>query len=200
MRSMLMRDHLFADTHKDNKELSTMEKRILAIMVTLVVVAALVVGFVMIAAGGGIRLGGGGFTDLFNDLEYDGNATTNQQLSIPDDWAGDTKAVKDVIVDMTYRTQSVSQTTVFITTLYFVYLGGEWNEPYLGSGQDFYVPVTYGSLWLHVENGQFSITVSSATNLSAEYSIGDTITLETQVETNGNAMLAFDTWTVKGVV
>jgi hypothetical protein len=197
---MLMCDHLFADTHKDKKELSTMEKRILAIMVTLVVVAALVVGFVMIAAGGGIRLGGGGFTNLFDDLEYTGNSTTSQLLSLPSDWDGDRKAVKDVIVDMTYRKQTVSQTNVYITTLYFVYLGDEWSNPYLGSGQNFYVPVTYGNLWLHVEHGQFSVTVSSATNLSAEYGIGDSITLETEVELNSNAMLAFDTWTIKGTV
>jgi hypothetical protein len=200
---MLMCDHLFADTHKDKKELSTMEKRILAIMVTLVVVAALVVGVVMIAAGGGIRLGGGGFTDLFDDLEYTGNYTTDQQLSIPSDWNGDTKAVKDVIVDITYREQTVSQTkTIFYTTLYFAYLGDKWNNPLLG-GQSFEVPTNYldhGDYWMEVEHGLFSVTVETVTNLTEDYSIGDSITLETKVALNGNAILSFSLWSVKGVV
>jgi hypothetical protein len=198
---MLMRDHLFAYTQRNDKELSRMEKRILAIMVTLVVVAALVVGFVMIAAGGGIRLGGGGFTDLFSDLEYNGNETDNMELSVPNDWAGDTKVVKDVIVDMTYWRQAVSPTTaVYWTTMYFVYLGDKWSTPYLDDGQDFRVPVTYGDLWLDIHHGQFSITVSTATNLTEDFGIGDTITLESVIKTNRNAILAFDTWTVKGVV
>lgn len=200
---MLMCDHLFADTHKNKKELSTMEKRILAIMVTLVVVAALVVGFVMIAAGGGIRIGGGGFTDLFDDLEYTGNMTTDQQLSIPNDWNGDTKVVKDVIVDMTYREQTVSQTkTLFFTTLYFVYLGDKWGNPLLG-GQSFEVPTAYydhGDFWLEVEHGMFSVTVETVTNLTADFSVGDAITLESKVALNSNAIIGFGVWTVRGVV
>lgn len=180
-----------------------MEKRILAIMVTLVVVAALVVGFVMIAAGGGIRIGGGGFTDLFDDLDYTGNATTDQQLSIPSDWSGDTKAVKDVIVDMTYREQVVSQTkTLFYTTLYFVYLGDKWSNPLVG-GQSFEVPTAYndhGDLWLEVEHGMFSVTVETVTNLSEDFGIGDSITLESKIALNSNAILSFGAWSVKGVL
>jgi len=180
--------------------LRTMERRILAIMVTLVVVAAVVVAFVMIAAGGGWR-SAGGFTDLFDDLEYSGDALTNQYLSLPGGWhSGDKKSVSDVIIDMTYRKQTVSQTTVYLTTMYFVYVGDKWSNPYLGYGQNFYVPVNYGSLWMHVEHGQFSIQVSSATNLSADYSIGDVITLESTLHLNGNALLAFDEWNVKGML
>jgi len=180
--------------------LRTMEKRILAIMVTLVVVAALVVGFVMIAAGGGWR-SAGGFTDLFDELEYTGDAVTNQYLSLPSEWdRSDKKVVSDIIIDMTYRKQIVSQTTVYITTMYFVYVGTQWSNPYLGYGQYFYVPVTYGNYWMHVEHGQFSIQVSSATNLSADYHIGDVITLESTLGLNGNAILAFGEWNVKGVL
>jgi hypothetical protein len=46
----------------------------------------------------------------------------------------------------------------------------------------------------------FSITVSSATNLSAHYQIGDVISLESMLETNGNAMLAFGDWAVTNVI
>lgn len=177
-----------------------MERRILGIMVTLVVVAAVVVAFVMMAAGGGWR-SAGGFTDLFDDLTYTGDATTNQMLSLPSHWRqGDKKVVSDVITDMVYRKQTVSQTTVYITTMYFVYLGDKWSNPYMGLGQNFYVPVTYGNYWLHVEHGQFAITVSSATNISADYGIGDVITVESVLKLNGIGQLAFDTWTVKGVL
>ncbi len=180
--------------------MNAMERRIIGIMVTLVVVAAVVVAFVMIAAGGGWR-SAGGFTDLFDDLVYTGNATTNQMLSLPSGWSqGDKKVVSDVITDMVYRKQPVSQTTVYITTVYFVYLGNKWSNPYQGSGQNFNVPVTYGNFWLHVDHGQFSITVSSATNVSADYSIGDVITVESTLKLNGLGQLAFDTWNVKGVL
>lgn len=180
--------------------MNAMEKRILGIMVTLVVVAAVVVAFVMIAAGGGWR-SAGGFTDLFDDLVYTGSETTNQMLSLPSDWRqGDKKVVSDVITDMVYRKQTVSQTTVYITTMYFVYLGDKWSNPYQGLGQNFYVPVTYSNYLLHVEHGQFSITVSSATNISADYGIGDVITVESTLKLNGLGQLAFDTWNVKGVL
>lgn len=180
--------------------MNAMEKRILGIMVTLVVVAAVVVGFVMVAAGGGWR-SSGGFTDLFDDCVYAGNATTNQLLSLSPDWRqGDQKVVSDVITDIVYRQQTVSQTKVYITTLYFIYLGDKWSNPFLGSGQNFYVPVTYGSFWMHVEHGQFAITVSSATNISASYGIGDVITIESTLKLNGLGQLAFDTWNVKDVI
>lgn len=180
--------------------MNAMEKRILGIMVTLVVVAAVVVGFVMVAAGGAWR-SSGGFTNLFDDLEYTGDATTNQMLSLPSDWRqGDKKVVSDVITDMVYRKQIVSQTTVYITTMYFVYLGDKWSNPYQGLGQNFYVPVTYSNYWLHVEHGQFAITVSSATNVSANYGIGDVISIESTLKLNGLGQLAFDTWNVKSLL
>jgi len=177
-----------------------MERRILGIMVALVVVAAVVVGFIVVAAGGTWR-SAGGFTDLFDDCVYAGNATTNQYLSLSPDWRqGDKKVVSDVIVDMTYRQQTVSQTKVYITTMYFVYLGDKWSYPYLGEGQNFYVPVTYGNYWMHIDNGQFSITVSSATNISDDYGIGDVITVQSTLQLNGLGQLAFDTWNVKDVI
>jgi hypothetical protein len=101
---------------------------------------------------------------------------------------------------MTYHKTTVSQTSVYITTLWFVYMGDKWSDAYQGEGTTFYVPTTgYGS-WLHIDHGMFSITVSSATNLSAHYSIGDVITVETMLETNRNAMLAFGDWAVADVI
>jgi len=178
-----------------------MDKKIIAIMVTLVVVAALVVAFVVVAAGGGLRKAGG-FTALFDALEYTGDANHDQRLQMPAGWhSGDKKSVSDQIVDMTYRKTTVSQTSVYITTLWFVYVGDKWSDAYQGEGTTFYVPSAAGyDSWLHIDHGLFSITVSSATNLSAHYSIGDVITVETMLETNSIAMLAFGDWAVADVI
>ncbi|MGQ9587548.1 MAG: hypothetical protein ACUVT7_04100 [Thermoplasmata archaeon] len=170
-----------------------MDKKIIAIMVTLVVVAALVVAVVMVAAGGIRRPGG--FTDLFDKLEYNGTDTYDFDLSLPDSWdVGDKKTVSDIIVDMFFEKRTIGQTSVYITTMYFVYLGNKWNNPQ--EGTSFNVPVDSGNGWLHVDHGRFSITVSSATNLSAEYDVGDVITLETSLVQNSNTMLAFGDWVV----
>jgi len=181
-----------------------MDKKILTIMVTLVVVALLVVGFVMWAAGGSF-VRGGGFSDLFDDLEYEGNETYGQELSLPDNWDdGDKKKVSDVIVDMAYRKQTVGQTSVYITTLWFVYVGDKWSNEYQLSshppGTLFYVPSATGDEWIPVDNGIFHIEVSSATNISAEYDIGETITVESLLEYNENSMLAFGTWKVSNTI
>jgi hypothetical protein len=177
-----------------------MEKKIIAIMVTLLVVAALVVAFVMVAAGGGLRRAGG-FTALFDKLVYTGSETSDQHLSMPSGWhAGDKKTVSDTIVDLTYRKQTISQTTVYITTLWFVYMGNKWSSPYEGHGTSFYVPDTSFDGWFHVDHGLFSITVSSATNLSMHYQIGDVITVESMLTTNSYAMLAFGDWAVSDVL
>ncbi len=177
-----------------------MDKKIIAIMVTLVVVAALVVAFVVVAAGGGMRKAGG-FTALFDKLDYTGDANHGQRLQMPAGWhSGDKKSVDDRIVDMTYRKTTVSQTSVYITTLWFVYMGDKWSDQYQGQGTTFYVPTTGFDNWLHIDHGLFAITVSSATNLSAHYSIGDVITVETMLETNSIAMLAFGDWAVADVI
>lgn len=178
-----------------------MDKKIIAIMVTLVVVAALVVAFVVVAAGGGLRKAGG-FTALFDDLKYTGDADHDQRLEMPSGWhSGDKKSVSDQIVDMTYDKRTISQTSVYITTLWFVYMGDKWSDAQ-GEGTAFYVPIsTTGYVsWLYIDHGLFSITVSSATNLSAHYSIGDVITVETMLETNSLAMLAFGDWAVADVI
>lgn len=174
-----------------------MERKIIAIMVTLVVVAALVVAFVMVAAGGGINRSGG-FTALFDKLEYNGNETSGQRLQMPESWhAGDKKVASDTIVDMTFYKQTIGQTSVYITTLWFVYLGTKWSNPYHGHGDNFYVPDHGG--WMEVSHGMFSITVSSATNLSAHHDIGDVISLETILEHNGDR-LVFGDWSVRNVI
>lgn len=177
-----------------------MDKKIMAIMVTLVLVAALVVAFVVVAAGGGLRKAGG-FTALFDDLEYTGDANHDQRLQMPSGWhTGDKKSVSDQIVDMTYYKRTISQTSVYITTLWFVYMGDKWSDSFQGEGTTFYVPSTGYDSWLHIDHGLFSITVSSATNLSAQYSIGDVITVQTMLETNSIAMLAFGDWSVADVI
>ena len=179
-----------------------MEKKIILIMATLVVVAVLVVAFVMVAAGGGIDRSGG-FTSLIDKFEYNGNETSGQHLQTPASWhAGDKKVVSDTIVDMTYRKQTVSQTSVYITTMWFVYLGTKWSNPYKGQGDNFYCPDNVhddSPLWLEVSHGLFSITVSSATNLSAHHDIGDVITLETVLELSGDR-LGFGDWSVKNTI
>lgn len=176
-----------------------MEKKIIAIMVSLVVVAAVVVGVVLIAAGGVHTAGG--FTKLFDSLEYTGDAEHNQQLELPDDWnAGDEKVVSDTIVDMYYSETTLYQTTVYTTTLYFVYIGDEWTDPDWGTA--FVVPYERGwDDYLHIEHGLFYVTVSSATNLADDYSIGDTITLKsTIVELDEGGPLAFGSFSVSGVI
>ena len=177
-----------------------MERKIIVIMATLVVVAVLVVAFVMVAAGGGISRSGG-FTSLFDKLEYNGDKTYGQNLTVPESWhVNDKKVVSDTIVDMTYRKQTVSQTTVYITTLWFVYLGTKWSNPYQGHGDNFYVPDNSHDGLLEVSHGMFWIEVSSATNLSAHNSIGDVISLETVLERNGNNQIAFGDWSPKNVI
>ena len=177
-----------------------MERKIIVIMATLVVVAVLVVAFVMVAAGGGISRSGG-FTALFDKLEYNGNETYEQDLQAPESWhATDKKVVSDTIVDMTYRKQAVSQTTVYITQLWFVYLGTKWSNPYQGHGDIFNVPDNSHDGWLEVSHGMFLIEVSSATNLSADYSIGDVITLENALVRNSNSQIGFGDWSVKNVI
>jgi hypothetical protein len=168
-----------------------MDKKIIAIMVTLVVVAALVVAFVMIAAGG-VR-SSGGFTKLFDQLEYNGDETFHQELEMPADWdAGDVKTASDRIVDMAYNIDESHYTTdVYVTTLWFQYIGEKWLDT--SRGTSFYVPVADGTLL--VNHGLFSITVSSATNISAHYDVGDTITIEAQVVSVDGA-LAFNNWIV----
>jgi hypothetical protein len=171
-----------------------MEKKIIAIMVTLVVVAAVVVAFVMIAAGGFTR--SGGFSKLFDELEYDGDLTHHQTLEIPEGWyANDVKTVSDTIVDMAYTEQTNWQTTVYLTTLYFMYVGDQWTDPSYGTY--FYVPVDDHDGIMAVSHGLFSLTVSSATNISAEYDIGDVIKLRTTIVLlDDMETLAFGTWSV----
>jgi hypothetical protein len=184
-----------------------MEKKIIGIMLSLVVVAVVVVAVVMVAAGGFKK--SGGFTKLFDSLEYSGNLTYEQELEIPADWGvGDVKKVSDTIVDMYYSKTPVQQTYVYITTLYFVYMGDEWTDS--DRGTRFMVPnsVTHHdevlATWLTVDHGRFSIQVSSATNLSAAYDIGDVITLETTIvianDTTIDGIKSFGLWAVANTV
>ncbi|HIH00471.1 TPA: hypothetical protein HA259_00035 [Thermoplasmata archaeon] len=181
-----------------------MEKKIIGIMLSLVVVAVVVVAVVMVAAGGFKK--SGGFTKLFDSLEYSGNLTYQQYLEIPDDWeVGDKKQVSDTIVDMYYYRTTVQQTSVFITTMYFVYMGDKWNDP--SEGTWFRVPNadTHGdSTWITVNHGLFSLQVSSATNLSDHYDIGDVIELETTIvlanDDSPDGSLAFGLWAVTDTV
>jgi len=174
-----------------------MDKKILLIMVTLVVVAALVVAFVMIASGGLRRAGG--FTALFDKLEYAGDETHNQRLSLPASWdVGDKKTVSDTIVDMSFWKETHGSTSVYWTTMYFVYEGNKWNDP--SHGTSFQVPDNSNDGWMTVEHGLFGLTVSSATNLSAKYDIGDVITLQTVLETNSNVVTAFGNWVVASTI
>ena len=181
-----------------------MEKRIIGIMLSLVVVAIVVVAVVMVAAGGLKK--SGGFTRLFDSLEYSGNLTYQQWLEIPDDWeVGDQKKVSDTIVDMYYYRTTIQQTYVYITTLYFVYIGDKWTDP--SDGTWFRVPNadSHGdATWINVNHGLFSIQVSSATNLSAAYDIGDVIELETTIvianDDSEDGRLAFGLWAVADTV
>jgi hypothetical protein len=181
-----------------------MEKKIIGIMLSLVVVAVVVVAVVMVAAGGFKK--SGGFTRLFDSLDYSGNLTYQQWLEIPDDWeVGDQKRVSDTIVDMYHYRTTIQQTYVYITTLYFVYIGDKWTDP--EDGTWFRVPNSdsHGdSNWIIVNHGLFSIQVSSATNLSAAYDIGDVIELETTIvianDDSSDGTLAFGLWAVADTV
>jgi hypothetical protein len=173
-----------------------MEKKIIGIMVALVVVAVVVVAAVTIGIGAGGQRAGG-FTALFDKLNNsDVNKTHDQQLRLPTSWsAGDTKKVSDTIIDMWYDRTTVGQTHVYTTYLRFAYLGEKWNDP--KSGTDFSVPQDIsGHSLLYVQHGVFQISVSSATNITAKYSIGDTITLTTMLSTISSGLLAFGEWQV----
>jgi hypothetical protein len=177
-----------------------MEKKIIAIMVALVVVALVVVAAVTIGVGVGGRQAGG-FTATFDKLtNSDVNDTYGQHLNLPDSWkAGDKKTVSDTIVDMWYDRTTVGQTHVYTTHLIFAYLGEKWNAP--RHGTLFYVPQDIlGHPWLGVSHGVFQIDVSSATNITAKYSVGDTITLTTMLSVNSNALLAFGEWQVADTI
>lgn len=173
-----------------------MEKKIIAIMVSLVVVAVVVVAAVTIGVGAGMRHAGG-FTGLFNKLtNSDVNDTYGQRLNLPSNWRdGDKISVSDTINDMWYDRTTVGQTHVYTTHLYFSYLGEKWNDPKRGTS--FSVPQDIpGDAWLDVSHGEFRIDVSSATNITAKYEIGETITLTTLLSVNSNALLAFGEWQV----
>ena len=172
-----------------------MEKKILTIMVALVVVATLMVAVVLIAAGG-IR-SAGGFTKLFDNLENPTSSVTYEQvLEMPDGWELDDKiSVSDRIVDM-YQTGTTvvsSSITIYHTVLHFEYISDKWTDP--EQGTSFYVPGLEHNGYIHVVHGHFSLSVSSAVNLSAEYSVGDVIGLETKLIIN-NDVLSFDEWSV----
>ena len=177
-----------------------MEKKIIGIMLTLVVVAILVMAIVLVAAGGFKR--GGGFSDLFDELEYDGELTYYQDLSIPEDWeAGDVKTVSDRIVDMSYDRHQYATTTVYITTLFFVYVGDKWADP--SEGVRFYVPIADADddlQYMQVNHGMFSIQVSSATNLSASYDIGDIIDIDMKIIETNEGPLALGEWAVSHTI
>jgi len=184
-----------------------MERKIIGIMLSLIVVAIVVVAVVMVAAGGFKK--SGEFTKLFDSLEYSGNQTYEQELELPADWAvGDVKKVSDTIVDMYHYRTTVQQTDVYITTLYFVYVGDEWTDP--DDGTRFLVPnsVTHHdntvATWIDVNHGLFSIQVSSATNLSIAYDIGDVIELEATIVIADDETLdgvkSFGLWTVANTV
>ncbi len=169
-----------------------MDKKILAIMVALVVIAAVVVVGVTLAASGGISTGkAGGFTDLFNDLQKsDPNQTYNMELKLPSSWhQGDKKTLSDRIVDMSFSRNPT--THIYTTNLWFVYTGDKWSNPSLGTA--FQVPQESGTL--HVSHGEFAITVFTATNLSAEFDNGDVISL-TSTLTMHDGELVFGDWAV----
>ena len=184
-----------------------MERKIIGIMLSLIVVAIVVVAVVMVAAGGFKK--SGGFTTLFDSLEYSGNQTYQQELEIPDDWeVDDVKKVSDTIVDMYHERDSIQQTNVYITTLYFVYIGDEWSDP--DDGTRFSVPnsITHHeeilASWISVSHGLFSLQVSSATDLSVAYDIGDVIELETTIviadDESPDGIKSFGLWTVANTV
>jgi len=169
-----------------------MDKKILAIMVALVVIAAVVVVGVALAASGGVGSGkAGGFTSLFDKLEKaDVNETYNMHLELPQSWnTGDRKDVSDKIVDMSFSRNP--STHIYTTNLWFAYSGDKWNNP--TQGTSFIVPQESGDL--HVVHGLFVITVYSATNLSSEFDNGDVITL-TSTLTIHDADLVFGDWAV----
>lgn len=174
-----------------------MDKKILALMVSLLVIAAVAVSVTMVSFGGFGKAGG--FTTLFDDLVYTGTSAHGQRLSLPDSWhENDVKKVSDRIVDMSYWKETHGSAAVYWTTMWFTYMGNKWNDPKWGTS--FYVPDDSNDGWLEVSHGLFSITVSTATNLSAKYDIGDVITLETELTTNDNVVLAFGTWVVSGTI
>lgn len=172
----------------------------MGVMVALVVVAIVVVAFIMVAAGGGIRAHPGGFTSLFDDLQNPGAEAYDQELALPNDWqVNDIKKVSDTIVDLSYEKGSIAQTTVYVTTLYFAYMGDKLGDPFHG-GTSFWVPDTSFDGWMHISHGVFSITVSSATNLSAHYHPGDVIEVQSVLQTNVNSVVAFGEWSVVNTI
>jgi hypothetical protein len=173
-----------------------MDKKILAIMVALVLVAVLVVGFVMIASGGLGRAGG--FTPLFDKMQNTGGETYNQRLSLPSSWdVGKKITVSDTITDMSYYKETHGSTSVYWTTMWFEYMGNKWNDP--SRGTSFFVPDNSNDGWMAINHGLFSLTVSSATNLSAKYNIGDVITIQTILESNG-IQVGFGDWVVASTI
>ncbi|MCJ2533226.1 MAG: hypothetical protein LN411_04820, partial [Candidatus Thermoplasmatota archaeon] len=120
----------------------------------------------------------------------------------------DVKKVSDTIVDMYHYSTTVQQTNVYITTLYFVYIGDEWTDP--DDGTRFSVPnsVTHNdetlATWIIVSHGLFSLQVSSATDLSLAYDIGDVIELETTIviadDETSDGIKSFGLWTVANTV
>jgi hypothetical protein len=172
-----------------------MERKILTIMVALMVVAAIVVAFVMIAAGG-VRTAGG-FTRLFDDLENPNPTVTfHQYLELPDDWSiNDVKTVSDTIVDMYLDyTTTVGSSTIYVHVIYFVCISDKWTDA--EQGTSFFVPSSMlHSGYIQVDHGRFSLSVSSVSNLSEDYTIGDVIELDTVLADN-LGVLSFGSWSL----
>lgn len=174
----------------------TMEKKILTIMVALMLVAAIVVAFVMIAAGG-IRTEGG-FTRLFNELENPNPTVTyDQYLEFPADWkVQDIKTVSDMIQDMYPRGEELSGgITVYTVRMFFVYEDDKWADPDYGTL--FNVPSTeHSGEYIQVNHGLFWVDVSSTENLAESYNIGDVIEIQTVLVANddNDGELSFGDW------
>lgn len=173
-----------------------MERKILTIMVALMLVAAIVVAFVMIAAGG-IK-SEGGFTKLFNELQNPSPSVTyDQYLKCPSDWqAQDIKTVSDRIQDMVPMGEELSAgITVYTVRMYFVYEGDKWADPDLG--MLFNVPSTdRGGEYIQVNHGLFWVDVSSTEDIAESYDIGDVIEIQTVLEANedNDGELSFTDW------
>src|SRR4030065_1688370 len=98
-----------------------MDKKIILTLVSLLAVALIVVAVVMVSGSGGVLSKSGGFTALMNDMTYDGDLTYQQYLECPSSWTpGDSKTVRDVIVDMrTERERGGGDTWFYTTDLWF---------------------------------------------------------------------------------
>lgn len=160
------------------------DKKAMLIIVTLAVVAIMILAIALIAPSIG-NPSGSSFSALFDKMVE--KQAGEKDLVLPNTTyaAGTNIIVTDKIIAMSSSTHS--------TTLYFLYQGTKWASETEGTSFDV---LTEGG-HISVHGALFAIWIG--TDLSVAFDIGDSITIQTQTESSGGAIVLGDSWALADV-